>query len=79
MRFFDIEVRQAAEGIKVELTASPSIWQEIAEHGGDWGLLTDDTYLMLRLPDGEEVDDVVVVKFRAGVEDYLPAPDEEDE
>lgn len=35
MRHIHITVRTAVEGLKAEIVASPSIWAELAEHGGD--------------------------------------------
>jgi hypothetical protein len=78
-RLLHFEFYTAAEGLKGVITASPSLWQELAEYGGNWSWSSDDVSLEFRLMGRSEKTiefSLVGVTAQAGTEDYQP-PDEE--
>ena len=74
-QFFHVTVREAAEGMKINVIASPSFWKEIADNGGNWSATADDVRLSLDLPGQREIE-VVQLNTIGGTEDFGPTPDD---
>lgn len=45
-RIFYIQLRPSGEGLSVEITASPTLWQELVDKGGDCVIRADEQMLI---------------------------------
>lgn len=87
-RLFHIEVYTASEGLKAEITVSPSLWSEVVEQGGhaEWVMGGSESLSMEFSLDGPGgllfAYALAGLKVLPGTESYddpSPAPDYEDD